>query len=380
MGRELTPEYSANLANDVYQAVTADGRQAFIDLYNSDMELGQASMATGVTGGYVFNKPHVMAVFAAGKGEYKGQAFAAFKGTASLYDALTDLNAGMRSSCSGHAVHQGFLYAFESVRQDLSRFLARTHGVTTVHCVGHSLGGAVATLAADFMRFSGRAATVNLYTFGSPRVGHRMFAAKCTQRVLAKNIYRVSHKTDPVPMVPTWPFVHVPNSDADYLIDSPVSPIPWEYHFMEHYIDSVKNGEWSKILSNRPKGHTQAAIEAWLQSDGVVSLTARTLDLMNAALLYVVEKAIQATGIVLVSTASSSFTLLDRMAMFMAEAAKVSVKVSNWVHLLIKKMAALIGTVVKKGVDLTVEFIRSIFLRVHHHIAEMIQRIGRALN
>ena len=101
---------------------------------------------------------------------------------------------------------------------------------------------------------------------------------------------------------------------------------------------------------------------------------------MNAALMYVVGKAIHGTGIVLITTASAGFTLLDRMAEFLAKTAKLSVQVGLWVHHLIKKMASLIGLVVKEGADLTAAFVRMVFLRVHHHIAQMIQRISRRLN
>lgn len=381
MAQVLTPLFAANLASDVYQATTAPGRKGFVDLYGDDLDLGESSMISGVTGGHVFSKPHVMGVFAAGKEKtYKGQAFVAFKGTASLYDALTDINVGVRSSHTGHAVHQGFYYAFDSVRQDLMRFVSGLKGVTTLHCVGHSLGGAIATLAADYIRHAGTVSTVRLYTFGSPRIGQDMFVAKCTERVRSENMYRVYHKTDPVPMVPTWPFMHVPDCDADYLIDSPVSAVPWEYHFMEHYIDSVEQAKsWESILTNRPKNYTRAAIEAWLQSDDIASFTARTLDLMNAALFFVVEQAMHATGIVLVSAASGGFTLLDRIAMFMAKAAKVSKEAKGWIFHLVKKLASLINVVVKVGESLTVEFIRLVFLRVHHRIAEMIRSIGRTL-
>lgn len=227
----------------------------------------------------------------------------------------------------------------------------------------------------------GVAGQVNLYTFGSPRVGLEMFAKKCTARLVAGNVYRVYHKTDPVPMVPTWPFSHVPTSDADYLINSPVSVPPWKYHFMEHYIKSVESAAgWVSIKNNRPKGYGQIAIERSLQSDGVVSFTANTLELLDAALLYVIEKVINAAGIVLVTGFATTFTLLDRMAVFMAKAAKATVTVSVWVYHLIKKMAALIGVVVKEGTDLTVDFIRMVFNRVYRKVADMVWRVGREID
>jgi triacylglycerol lipase len=106
-----------------------------------------------------------------------------------------------------------------------------------------------------------------------------------------KNIYRVSHSTDPVPMVPTWPFYHVPNRDIGYMIQSPLSGKPWEYHLMKHYIRSMESaGSWNAIARNRPAGYLDSTVERWLKSDGIISFTANTLDLLNAALVYVIKK------------------------------------------------------------------------------------------
>jgi triacylglycerol lipase len=376
------PQFWAELASNVYLIKDESTRRGFKLKYQKIFNMEGSVMAEGKTGAFVIVKnSHTMGFMAIGAEEHKNHAFVAFKGTASLYDALTDLNAGIRASHSGGYVHQGFYYAFESIFMELQKFISSLQGITTVHCVGHSLGGAIATLAADWIKSTGSAAQVNLYTFGSPRVGLEMFARKCTSRLVTDNIYRVYHKTDPVPTVPTWPFVHVPASNADYLLFSPVSAVPWEYHLMKHYINSVKNAAgWKALKSNRPKGYGQIAVERWLASDGVVSFTANTLELLDVAMVYVVEKALHAAGITIVTGFSSAFTLLDRMAMFMAKAAKVSVKVSIWVYHLIKKMAALIGVQVKEGMDLTVGFIRMVFLRVHQRVSDMIWRIGREVD
>jgi hypothetical protein len=381
MATELEPLYAANLALDVYDVKSTITRDDFIADYKSDMDIANTEFASGVTGGYIINKQHVMAVFAAGKGKYKGQAFVAIKGTASLYDALTDLNTGVRSSHTGFPVHQGFYYAFNSIHSELVKFIGELKGVSVVHCVGHSLGGAIATLAADWIRASGGKSVVKLYTFGSPRVGLENFASKCSSRLRPENTYRVYHRTDPVPMVPTWPFFHVPYTSAGYLIDSPVAIKPWEYHLMKHYIHSAKEaGTWDKIISNRPPSHLDSAVERWLKSDGILSFSAYTLELLNAALIYVIKKVINLASIAIVTTAAGTLTLLDRMAMFMARAAKVSSDLSIWVFHLVRKMAALIGIKIKEGTDLTVAFIRTVFMRLHRKIADMIWRIGQEVS
>ncbi|MCR6652929.1 MAG: lipase family protein [Cellvibrionaceae bacterium] len=376
------PGFWAELAANVYMIKDESTRNGFRFKYQKIFNMEGSTMAVGKTGAfYLLKKPHVMGFMAVGLGENKNHAFVAFKGTAGLYDALTDLNTGVRACHTGTSVHQGFYYAFESIYQELNQFLSGLQGVTTVHCVGHSLGGAIATLAADWIKSTGKVAQVNLYTFGSPRVGMEMFAKKCTTRLVADNIYRVYHKTDPVPMVPTWPFTHVPASNGDYLLFSPMTAIPWEYHKMKHYRASVeKAAGWKGMKDNRPKGYGQIAVERWLQSDGIVSFTANTLELLDAALLYVIEKVINAAGIVLVTGFATTFTLLDRMAVFMAKAAKATVTVSVWVYHLIKKMAALIGVVVKEGTDLTVDFIRMVFNRVYQKIADMVRQAGREMD
>ena len=63
---------------------------------------------------------------------------------------------------------------------------------------GHSLGGAVATLAGLTLLNAGYSPTV--YSFGSPRVGNAPFAAY-TSKILVYN-YRVTHYRDLIPHIP----------------------------------------------------------------------------------------------------------------------------------------------------------------------------------
>ena len=376
----LSPVYAANLAADVYDVKSSITRDDFIAEYAQDMLIDKSSMSQGRTGGYIFNKQHVMGVLAVGQGKYKGTAFVAIKGTASLYDALTDLNAGVRISHTGFAIHQGFYYAFDSILSDMLIFATKLQNVTVIHVVGHSLGGAIATLAADWLKKNGCAPSVKLYTFGCPRVGMEPFAANCTSRLAPQNIYRVYHKTDPVPTVPTWPFYHIPNTVDGYLLYSPVATKPWEYHLMKHYIKSATTaGSWQQMSNCRPVSYMDSAIENWLKSDGLVSFTANSLELMNAALMYVVKKVLNLAGIAMVSGAACTFTLLDRMAMLLSKGAKLTTDLSIWVYHLVKKMAALIGVIITEGVDLTAEFIRIVFMRVYRRISEMIWRIGQEI-
>lgn len=96
--------------------------------------------------------------------------------------------------------------------------------------------------------------------------------------------------------------------------------------------------------------------------------------------MFVVRKIMQATGIVLVTAAGVTLTLLDRLAMFMAKGVKIASDLSIWVFYLLKKMAALIGVKIQEGVDLTYSFIRFVFMRLHSRISDMIWRIGQEIS
>ncbi|KAJ8077505.1 hypothetical protein PM082_001936 [Marasmius tenuissimus] len=70
--------------------------------------------------------------------------------------------------------------------------------------VGHSLGGALSTLAAVTLRQTyNHKVSVRNYSYGAPRVGNKQFA-DFVNGLLGTNAYRVVHGHDGVPtMIPT---------------------------------------------------------------------------------------------------------------------------------------------------------------------------------
>jgi len=109
-------------------------------------------------------------------------------------------------------VHGGFASAyFDGLRagivNEIDHALQRHRGqISEVVFTGHSLGGALATLAAlDFVLLNLRsplASTVKVYTFGSPRVGEESFAS--VYNLLIPNHWAVVNRNDLVSAVPSF--------------------------------------------------------------------------------------------------------------------------------------------------------------------------------
>ena len=132
----------------------------------------------------------------------------AFRGTASLRDWLTDAEFPLRPLPGTPArVHEGFLTAIDSILPDLLAFLAppqapcpAPRASVPILLTGHSLGGALAVLAAWFLQAQGLPVH-SVYTFGQPRVGDRAFASRYAS-LLGARTHRVVNQNDLVPRVP----------------------------------------------------------------------------------------------------------------------------------------------------------------------------------
>ena len=111
----------------------------------------------------------------------------AFRGTADERDLWRDLDAVRVPEGTGE-VHRGFQKALDLVWNDLAARLAGR----PVTFTGHSLGGALATIAS-----ARHERTRAVYTFGSPRVGDSAFGES-----LRAPVYRVVNNTDLVPHLP----------------------------------------------------------------------------------------------------------------------------------------------------------------------------------
>ncbi|KAI9738707.1 MAG: hypothetical protein M1834_008212 [Cirrosporium novae-zelandiae] len=136
----------------------------------------------------------------------------AFRGSSSIRNWITDLTFGLTDTdlCDDCQAHSGFWDSWESARGDILSSIESAiddYSGYTLVVTGHSLGGAIATLAAAELRNAGY--TAALYTYGSPRVGNEELCTYITDQ--SGGNYRVTHYDDPVPRLPphAWGFDHV---------------------------------------------------------------------------------------------------------------------------------------------------------------------------
>ncbi|KAI9844580.1 MAG: hypothetical protein M1838_002145 [Thelocarpon superellum] len=137
----------------------------------------------------------------------------AFRGTQAIQNFIDD-NAFIKlpflEMCLTCLVHRGFLNSWLEIRDQVLGAVSSAksqHPTFELVVVGHSLGGAIASLAAAELRKEGN--TAALYTYGSPRVGNAPFADLVTDQ--AGGNYRVTHTDDIVPRLPpiSFDYAHI---------------------------------------------------------------------------------------------------------------------------------------------------------------------------
>lgn len=111
-----------------------------------------------------------------------------------LGDFLTDSKFVLTNHPIEGRVHRGFLAAYQEVNESLARIIKAKRSEASLWFSGHSLGGALAVLAAT--EFSESVAGV--YTFGAPRVGDQAFA----ELLPAEKQFRFVHRDDWISRIP----------------------------------------------------------------------------------------------------------------------------------------------------------------------------------
>ena len=142
--------------------------------------------------------------------------YVAYRGSDNWQNWMADLSTWMVpytsfpvSECQGCQVHSGFYNAlladFNAVTTEVKKLVSK-YPTYKVKTTGHSLGAALAQLAAMELTARGVAVT-NTYNFGQPRTGNKYYSALVNKLITT---YRHVHYKDPVPHVPPteFGFVH----------------------------------------------------------------------------------------------------------------------------------------------------------------------------
>jgi hypothetical protein len=198
------------------------------DDYSLDADLCQASLAAySAPASFVVSDVHVVV------STTHDLTVIAFRGTVptSWQDWFRDFAAWPEQLLDHPSLgpcHAGFVSGAEDILPKVRPILwpSRPFAVT-----GHSLGGALA-IAAGAMLMDCGLIPARVTTFGAPRVGMAKLAEKLRQ--IPGRRYR--HGDDPVPEVPTWPYL----TDRGWTRIGDPGPDPIGDHAIEKYFEALQ--------------------------------------------------------------------------------------------------------------------------------------------
>lgn len=181
--------------------------------------------------------------------------FVAFRGTYSIANTVVDLSTVPQKytpypspdhggdepaekpehECHNCTVHLGFLESWKSARELVLPELAalkEQYPTYPIRLVGHSLGGAVACLAALELKVSLGWDDVTITTFGEPRVGNlalvrfidEVFGLDGSEEPEQRSYRRVTHFNDPVPLLPLEEWGYMPHAGEIFISKESLSP------------------------------------------------------------------------------------------------------------------------------------------------------------
>jgi triacylglycerol lipase len=185
--------------------------------------------------------------------EGHGAIIVAFSGTDPLIPVnwITDFDVGLKFRFNERVtpplLHRGFETAFKSVADDVTQVLAN-HGETPVLVTGHSMGAALAVIAADHFLSEKNLRATAVYALGMPRVGDEDFASRYN-KTLGSATYRLVHGTDIVAAVPpsSFGFRHVGRliscaRGTHFAAEPPVSEFSDDPQFRDSLLGGFQEG------------------------------------------------------------------------------------------------------------------------------------------
>lgn len=380
---KISPKVAAQLADEVYDVQDETRLKLFLMRPEFSKTRTDKQTLQAEVGARLINTKDGFGVCARGGAGYEKDLFLVFRGSTTanyMADWVSNFRIGMETSKTGLPVHIGFNHIFSSMQPKIKEFLSRHTDAQRIHCIGHSLGGAVATLVADWVR-AHTSKYVRLYTFGAPKPGFEMFSRNMTYRLGAENIHRVYHATDPVPMIPLYPFTHTPLPGWGYHLPSTESLLSAEAHSMGRYIASVGSSSWQTLAGPPPLSSNEREVERWLKSEKTLNpFNPKTWDWINAGLMLVLKKIMKGVAVLIQVPFIAAMTLADKIAWLLRKGIDMSTAVAEWVFRLMGKIAQALGMAVVKTVEaLTQVVMKQILHRLMERIGNEAARAVRHL-
>jgi len=198
-----------------------DPQNARVLVYASDLaykdaaSIKAAAAAWGMKSTIVASSASVLQAIVLGDDE---KVILAFRGTRpdQMKDWMTDFNIGQSSFTEYFTapdvgmVHEGFAHLLSgSWKQIVGATLALQDKGQTLWITGHSLGGALALMAAAAFTFAERLPVNGLYDFVQPRVGDLDFCTQCDSH-FGEVMFRFVNNEDIVTRVPPRVVPHLP--------------------------------------------------------------------------------------------------------------------------------------------------------------------------
>ncbi len=199
-----------------------------------------------------------------------------FRGTEpdKIVDISTDLKCKQVPWMYGK-VHQGFYEALVPVENQLFDHFIKHDPSKKITITGHSLGGALASLFALSLKCKLQTLSVEVVTFGAPKIGNEEFVVAYEKHLFEKTT-RVVNDEDVVPLVPTHLFMDYSQSDDLYFLndDSELTKAPKLFPVIKNGVDLAKEMiEAEKRLSQDPE-----AVKKMLESNAKELCTDHLID------------------------------------------------------------------------------------------------------
>ncbi|WP_256710691.1 lipase family protein [Paenibacillus sp. FSL H8-0548] len=188
----------------------------------------------------------------------------AFRGSGSAVDWVSDFIAqqtAYRPVKNAGLTHKGFTDIYMSARVQILEIISQLPSDKPLFITGHSLGGALATLAALDLANNSEFTAPIVYTYGAPRVGDPKFAGSYNASIATH--WRLQNEFDIVPHLPTLVY-QPPKTKQTYYYMHAGSEVPRSFrmgsvsgnHILSNYFADLANEDpaFAITICNDPPG------------------------------------------------------------------------------------------------------------------------------